>query len=745
MAQLDSEAGYELRNITEQLDGILSDPDTILASIENDPKLTFPSEVSSPESGDVQALLAREAQLSKQLLIYRELDLISELLEEVKLNFQLWELENCFYSLQNIRKKLDQVDLSKLPMQFQESLKLHIDEFHLNLVSHCDSAMRQFWKIGAGFISFNRTITVGEEQLELEYTQFKQFLKACFFSEGRFEPNIWFISSLNMSDVKETLIKQLSKIHNDYCELQVVQGKLKSFLFSSNVCLKIKDNDTLETISERCNLHEIINSFGAVVEFLSETVTTADAGIILSRLGNTIVVEIIKFFKQNSNQLLAAESQHKDELLVLNEKLKLLSEKVGDKWLYYGREFDTLLNDDSVINNLKLDKILQVQNTRIREAFKSADWQTTKVITNFLQDKVSANSAQPEMPKEVEENQNLEDEWGWGHDDATIDHHDEEENNGWDDEIELALETNAAEQTPAKSKLATQVEGSDDWQHAWDESISVSEDSNAKVTITQIPALCLQMLSDFELGCDEIGRAKIESILDYKLNLLLTSFMAMCMCKYKDWWQLYHDVEYIVAEYPNKRKVFRLQELNSHFVRAHVENLKKTMKTLMNRQFKSFLEHDKNPNWTVTIESLLPYVEGVALPAIFKLHNPRILSEFVNYIYVDCFVDTVMSWRLISERNSENLAELIKLLLTSTNHPQLESDANCKHSREKLAIVGEILTAHLTHIMDMFSNGDFYLFSTDEIVQWIVMLFADTGLRRECIDEIRTIREERSG
>ena len=65
-----------------------------------------------------------------------------------------------------------------------------------------------------------------------------------------------------------------------------------------------------------------------------------------------------------------------------------------------------------------------------------------------------------------------------------------------------------------------------------------------------------------------------------------------------------------------------------------------------------------------------------------------------------------------------------------------------RHSREKLLTVSKILTAHLKDILNMFYEGEFFLFDTDEIVQWIILLFADTPTRRECIDEIRKVREE---
>ncbi|SCU99284.1 LAME_0G02564g1_1 [Lachancea meyersii CBS 8951] len=751
MAQLSARLDSELRSISQKLDSIFSDEDAVSVSIESDPKLKLLDEpVLKKEAKDTQTLLARDAQLSKQLVVYRELSLVSDLVEEAKMNLQLLELENCFFSLQNIRKKLHALDLTRLPMRFEQDLKLHLDEMHANLILRCEDVMHQFWDIGARHITFVRNTTVGSDQVEVEYTQFRQFLTSCFYSEGNFQPTSWFVSSLSMSDTRETVTRKLSKIYADYIALELGQEKLKTFLFSTDVLLKIERNTTLELVSMKCTLKETLHSFGAIVHFLSQVIIVDDANIILSRLGSTLAFEVLKFFKQNSNALLAPDDGHKVLLTELNNDLKHLSNSSNGNWVYDGRELDSMLNDDSVINNLKLDKLLQSQISRIREVFRTQDWKTASFVELPRTEASKSRSEIPVTQKEEESAHESEDEWGWGHENDIPEIEEEEEHDGWDDEIELNDETELpmgdkqGSRTPSRSERRSGVLENDDWQSAWDENEGKGEEQPGSRKITKLPDLCFQVLQDFETGCDEIGRDKIQTVVDYKRNLLLTSFMAMCVCKCEDWWQLHRDIEYITLKYPDQRKIFRLRELDAHSVQTHVDNLKKTIKALMEQQFRNFQANDKAPNWGITVEFLLPYLETVAFPAIFKLQDPQMLSGFVEFVYHECFVSKVMSWRMISEKNSENLEEMIKLILTSTRHPMLDADERCKYSREKLAVIGNVLTAHLTDIMHMFSNGDFYLFSTDEIVQWIVLLFADTSLRRECIDEVRTIRQEQS-
>lgn len=100
----------------------------------------------------------------------------------------------------------------------------------------------------------------------------------------------------------------------------------------------------------------------------------------------------------------------------------------------------------------------------------------------------------------------------------------------------------------------------------------------------------------------------------------------------------------------------------------------------------------------------------------------------------------ILKWQIISEVNSENLGELVSLLVNNTDIQLLAKEPSYKKMREKFATMGKFLPLHLKEIMEMFYNGDFYLFATDELIQWIELLFADTPLRRNAIDDIYEIR-----
>ncbi|CAR23894.1 Dsl1p [Lachancea thermotolerans CBS 6340] len=737
MAQACGIIDQELHCISQQLKRILNDQDAILAGIESDPNLKMEGSARREEPSDVQAILNQDVQLSKKLGALKELNLVANLIDEFKANFELWELENCYYSLQNLHKRLEKVDMSLFPIQFQGLLKVHIDSLHVDLLSRIDKVMRQFWDISARSVTFNQKIAVDRDDVLLEYDSFSLFLKSCFFSQDHFEPTSWFVATMNMGDAKDKVTNLLATAFNEWVRLQTVQEKLKQFLFSANVCLSLK-GCTLGASENPGNLDDTLKSFEALVMFMKDVTTAEDTAVILAKLGNTLLTEIVKFVKQNSSHLFAPGTNYKNSVVSLNTMLTELSHKGGKSWQYAGRELDNLINDDSVINNLMLDKLLQEQISAIRKQFASGDWKNKRAIKVKAR-KTSLSVLSGERSKAHKTGTGTsDDEWAWDHDNVSAEVGEDED--GWGSETEIALDSKEAHDPIVLSKK--DAEGENDWQNAWDEAASLGDDFDDTMKVTQVPDLFKQIFTDFEAGCEKIGQNKISAVVDYKRNVLLTSFMAMCMCRYEEWWQLYHDVDFILSESADARKLYRLHELNSHFVNTHVENLKKTARKIMGQQLQNFQASDKSPNWGITIESLLPYIETAALPALLKLRNPRILSGFLEYLYADCLVNEILSWRMISEKNSENLAELINLLLTGTDVRQVETDPKIVHSREKLEIIGRVLTAHLTDIMDMFSNGDFYLFSTDEVVQWIVMLFADTGLRRECIDEIRTIREE---
>ena len=103
-------------------------------------------------------------------------------------------------------------------------------------------------------------------------------------------------------------------------------------------------------------------------------------------------------------------------------------------------------------------------------------------------------------------------------------------------------------------------------------------------------------------------------------------------------------------------------------------------------------------------------------------------------------MNIVLGWETISEKDSEHLARFISSLLDVTENTNLNDVPLYKEYRAKVGLIAKFLPLHLKDIMSMFYDGDFYLFSTEEIIQWVKLLFADTPLREGAINEIYEIR-----
>ena len=86
------------------------------------------------------------------------------------------------------------------------------------------------------------------------------------------------------------------------------------------------------------------------------------------------------------------------------------------------------------------------------------------------------------------------------------------------------------------------------------------------------------------------------------------------------------------------------------------------------------------------------------------------------------------------------MAQFISSLLEVTENASLNDVPLYKEYRAKVELIARFLPLHLKDIMNMFYEGDFYLFSTEEIIQWVKLLFADTPLRESAISEIYEIR-----
>lgn len=739
----------ELEQISKELDALLSDQEAIATAVEGDPNLKLCGGDVHAGAASTDELVRKESTLALQLHELKQFAAVAGLVREFDACFARLEVDRCYDSLQKLHRKLSLMDLSRQSMLFQQSLAVHMDSLHLKLVRKIQEMLDQFWQIAEDRLAFQKRIAADdanrgpEHECGCEYESLVLFVKEHLCPDGFVDSRSWFVATVSMEDCKEDVCSTLSLILTSYIRLTPVVDTLKSFLFRPNTHI-VREASALVCKPGLARAEEVLDSFRQVASYLSDVTVPADSSTILSAVGNTMATELLKCVKQYSREL-SQDAVLKAEVLEINGTLESLSRRENSAWSYEGSKISSLVNDEQSYVNLLVDKLLQQQIGRIREAFKDKSWSelhSAEAQTHALGGAQDDTAAKAQEPK---------DEWAWGEGDD--DGEDEDDGDGWGDSASLNLDDEETQE--AHSTVSREV--AEGWDEAWDDELDLDTDKDGttaghagithshagpnSIQVTKIPALFESVLADFEKGCDEIGRDKIGVGYAYKTNVLHTSFMAMCMCKYAQWWQLANDVSYIVCKNTGQ-DLSGLRDLSYRLVDTHTNNMKKAVYNMISRKLKNLAANDLDRDQDIVARHLLPYVNDVVYPALLALHDDFRLLSFVEFLYTTCIEDQILGWHAISERNSENLARLVGQVLDGTQLAILQDNVRYKELRERLAVVSKVLIAHLTEIMDMFYNGDFYIFSTDEIVQWIVLLFADTGLRRDCIDEVRRIREE---
>lgn len=227
----------------------------------------------------------------------------------------------------------------------------------------------------------------------------------------------------------------------------------------------------------------------------------------------------------------------------------------------------------------------------------------------------------------------------------------------------------------------------------------------------------------------------------YKANLLQTVFFSISSTKYgNEWWQFYNDMKFT---FDQNNDMKRLQELIYNYMETNLQNTKKISKRILSSQLQQFQRNENNPSWNDTLDNFLPFLEeelANITTHITQEDSFRYITRLFSFIFEDVIIQNILSWDIISEKNSENISELLKLIITSTQIDSLNTYPKYRELYERVNIVAKLLPLHLKEIMEMFYNGDFYLFATEEIITWIKLLFAETPLRKDAIDDIYEIR-----
>lgn len=737
-------------SIDEPISLLLNDKSALIQELKNDVLVQSHYKHGEEQTLSTNELLKKEGQFSKKLQDLHSVRSIPGLLMEVETNLELLELENCYYSLKTLRRKLnDNAAIINNSFGLQQSIARYVDNLHLKLVDMIYQLCFQgFWKMDNESITFSKTIKWGKEQLEIEYSSFIESVERLFCPDGLLDSKLWIISDMIFGDLQETVRNRLNTIANDYVQLNFITERIKNALFTVTEQVYLSNGgETLAfkfcTPNSDESANETVASFDNILQFMQKSLISRDRAIFIEKLGNILANELLKFIKANAFIILQSEDCFlKEKITAVNGELQQLYKIEGGKYDLKTSEIERLLGSSELHTNLKLEKIFQDHLAEMRTFFNSEGWKVAKELdsrriperTGVHKSSENRSSESSKFSKSDET-----DDWGWEADD------------GWDDQVEINLDDDNGSQLSRKSIINEHnADFDDEWNEAWDVDIDTNDerksltsiDTQYVVKVTQLPQKFIRLINDFEKKYKELCNGSLsEQYYHHKLNLLQTSYMAMSTCHFKDdWWQLFNDLYYIVE---TNKSFTRLHELGINFLDFNLKTRQMICDRLISDQLNEFMKHEVDPSWDVTITDFLPLIHKDIIGS-FSLISHKIAQEyimkFLRFLYNDCILERILNWKIISEKNSENLSELIGLVCAKTEVPILCPNQSYQELREKFAITGKFLPLHLKDIMEMFYHGDFYLFDTDEIIQWIVLLFAETPLRKDAIDDIREIR-----
>lgn len=735
-------------SVSDEISSILGNRNEIARQVGDDPLFKNNGDGESLEIG-TEAILRRERELSDELHDFMALKTVSGLILEFKTNLQLLEFENCFYSLQSLRRKLHaNAAIINRSFGLQRSIVTYVDNMHLDLVNTLFGTLKDgFWKISADGVDFQPTVTHGDEQVQLQYADLMESVENLYFPSGQLDPKLWIISDVVLGTLQETLRDKLNTILNEYVKLSGIINLIKSSLFAENKKFMLaNDNSKLlskdSTIVGDEKVEETANSFKSLLLFMRESVSLRDQKILAQKLGSLIATHLLEFIKVNSSVVFRPENAQLRVIIgEVNQDLVKLSSETNS-WNYDGAAIDDLFNNDQIPMNLQIDKVFHEKVTELRAFFTDKAWQRLETVASAAAPLSSAQSSPRRKRVPSSSKRSINSDWGW------------EEKTGWDEHMDLDLgeKDSASEIASVKSKKDTTSDAADDaWDEAWNIEIEDEEHENEKspdnglddseITVTQVPAKITALVKDFDEGCHGIGQEIDESYYNHKLNVLQTVIMAIASRQYQDnWWQLHIDLKQTIQRNPS---LIRLQELTHNNLNLYLNTNESIVYKLVCQQLNELKQNELHCSWDLTVNQLLPFIKTKILEPLLmigKADSERPLCSFLQHLYEDYVVRNILQWQIISERSSENLSEFVSLLYSGTEVPALNANKAYRECREKFAIIGKFLPLHLKDIMEMFYNGDFYLFTTDELVQWIVLLFAETPLRRNAIDEIYEIR-----
>ncbi|KAH3672696.1 hypothetical protein WICMUC_004102 [Wickerhamomyces mucosus] len=632
---------------------------------------------------DVLANLDRspsdKEQLESKLSKLQELWVISNLLNEIETNLEINEFENVFHSLKILESKIKSIKSDDVFTI--EKLTFRHRSLYESAITKLSDIIKKLIVEDYESLTINQSVT--ENQITLNFNDIYSTIV-----QNGLETRL----KLDVAHVIDQ--KVLSKL--------ISFNKFISFDYEKRVIFKEPNNTLDDYIQSVMNLFDFISLFPMkdhIVSYITNRLFEWLKEIIRTNIENIYNNELIK-----SNFL----------------KLHTFLQSNGIKRL----DLEIWIN--SQLFELMIDFFYQDHFNRIKkELLKNDDsfWENTKEFPN------------PEGDSARSEDQDGWDEWDDNWDNKSIQKSQTEQKSKQENDEELWDAWDDGNST-----------GDAEWD-TWEDKDSVSENKQIsqlnRSNVKKLPDVIHSIIIDYLSTATKLPE-EYKQIHFSNLNYLATSYYMFLTTSTEyenNELSIYNQLRY----FNGLIKIPRLIELTDTLLFKNISELEGKLSDIIYIDLNGLDPAIGSSETYNQIYRISEYFEEFFNKLViinkedFNKASISIINEFYQIV-----IDSVFKKQQIGEEESAYLNTVIGNFLDVKQFFKTYNSSFVNRfvkNYSKLTNINFIIINHLKDIMESFYDGVFYDLSTDEIIDLVDKLFADSELKRSYILEIREIRE----
>ncbi|QEO20614.1 hypothetical_protein [Candidozyma auris] len=407
---------------------------------------------------------------------------------------------------------------------------------------------------------------------------------------------------------------------------------------------------------------------------------------------------------------------------------------------------------DSSINRLHLDWVTSKYIDKVRNYFNSSKFaKDLKICQNIEIERQEAAFQPPPLPpppppaqsepqpsaqsvSEPEQDDEVDWDQPWGSDEEQAAGDDDGWDRDWDDDWDDD-DDDAVKKSPIKPKQQAQLKPASIPQTAPSTQVAPPPQATYTdvVTTSSVIGAVKQIVSDF---VSETGQENLDELLYAVCEFALTSYRPLheSLLLYNDLQALGYDETITFAEAQWKHAQIQLRGQISLFLSSidFTNNGGSSGSTEESVGITAAISNFNNSLTQLVESDMANTNKGLLKSTIVGLCN-----------YANTWVlDGILSSTELTEFQCEKFTLVLESLgeVEANVLRRLGSESNrlATYNKTKQAIL--LLNNHLNDIMEHFYQGDFFDFSTEELIQVLKSVFIASGLRENCIQEIFEVR-----